>query len=224
MVDNHPDGPAAALLKQLEGAIPNFRYVPFPEIVGTASARDKMMAEAAGEFVLGMDCHVFVVPGAIRRLLAYFDAHRDTRDLLQGPLVYDDLTSLATHFAPRWSGGMYGAWELDPRGADADAPPFDIPMQGMGLFASRKDAWRGFNPMFRGFGAEEGYIHEKVRQSGGRTLCLPFLRWMHRFNRPLGAPYPNVWEERYRGLGAGRAPAPRRRPGRPHSPPCTQCR
>ena len=76
-------------------------------------------------------------------------------------------------------------------------------MQGMGLFACRKDAWPGFNPLFRGFGAEEGYIHEKVRQGGGRTLCLPFLRWMHRFNRPLGAPYPNIWEDRIRNYYIG---------------------
>ena len=27
-------------------------------------------------------------------------------------------------------------------------------------------------------------------------LCLPFLRWMHRFERPLGIPYPNTWEDR----------------------------
>jgi len=28
------------------------------------------------------------------------------------------------------------------------------------------------------------------------VLCLPFLRWMHRFERPLGIPYPNTWEDR----------------------------
>ncbi|MGL1784034.1 hypothetical protein ACSTG0_23510, partial [Vibrio parahaemolyticus] len=84
----------------------------------------------------------------------------------------------------------------DPAGAEPDLPPFEIPMQGMGLFACRRDAWAGFNPDFRGFGGEEGYIHEKFRQRGGKVLCLPFLRWMHRFNRPLGLPYPNVWADR----------------------------
>jgi hypothetical protein len=60
----------------------------------------------------------------------------------------------------------------------------------------RKDAWPGFNRHFRGFGGEEGYIHEKVRQMGGKTLCLPFLRWLHRFSRPQGVPYPLTWEDR----------------------------
>ena len=59
-----------------------------------------MFAEAAGEFVLCMDCHVFIVPGALRRLLDYFDAHPDTRDLLQGPLVYDDLDALVDPLRP----------------------------------------------------------------------------------------------------------------------------
>jgi hypothetical protein len=69
-------------------------------------------------------------------------------------------------------------------------------MQGLGLFASRKAAWPGFNNLFIGFGGEEGYIHQKVRNNGGKCLCLPFLRWSHRFARPHGASYPNRWEDR----------------------------
>ena len=63
-------------------------------------------------------------------------------------------------------------------------------MQGLGLFSCRKAAWPGFHPGFRGFGGEEGYIHEKFRKLGRRCLCLPWLRWVHRFARPAGAPYP----------------------------------
>jgi hypothetical protein len=69
-------------------------------------------------------------------------------------------------------------------------------MQGMGLFACRRAAWPGFNDAFRGFGGEAGYIHEKFRQAGARTLCLPYLRWMHRFNRPTGIPHRNMIEDR----------------------------
>lgn len=91
---------------------------------------------------------------------------------------------------------MLGQWATDDRGRDPDAEPFEIPMQGLGVFAMKKDAWPGFNRHFKGFGGEEGYIHEKVRRRGGRTLCLPFLRWLHRFNRPQGVPYANVWADR----------------------------
>lgn len=85
---------------------------------------------------------------------------------------------------------MWGIWATDERGRDPDSAPFEIPMQGLGCFACRKDSWLGFNPHFRGFGGEEGYIHEKFRKAGKKTVCLPFLRWIHRFGRPNGASYP----------------------------------
>ena len=202
LIDNHPDGACSAALKSLENSVPNFRYVPQNTRRGT-SVKDFVFEEAAGELVLCMDSHVFVAPGALKRLVDYFDANKETSDLVQGPLVYDDLTTISTHFRPEWSGGMYGCWSCDERGKEPDAEPFDIPMQGMGLFACRRAAWPGFNPKFRGFGGEEGYIHEKFRQRGGRTLCLPFLRWVHRFNRPNGVPYPNIWQERIRNYVIG---------------------
>jgi hypothetical protein len=189
-------------LKQLEHHIANYRYIPAGEFTGTA-IKNAVFVNAGGEFVLCMDSHVFFVPGALKRLIAYMRAQPETRDLLQGPLVYDDLKTFSTHFDPVWRGGMYGTWGTDPRGLDPDGEPFDIPMQGMGVFACRRAAWPGFNPRFRGFGGEEGYIHEKTRQRGGRTLCLPFLRWMHRFNRPMGIPYRNTWEDRFRNYMIG---------------------
>jgi hypothetical protein len=76
-------------------------------------------------------------------------------------------------------------------------------MQGLGLFACRRDSWPGLNPRFRGFGGEEGYLHEKVRRGGGRTVCLPALRWVHRFNRPEGVPYPPAWDDRIRNYLIG---------------------
>jgi len=83
----------------------------------------------------------------------------------------------------------------DTGGVDADNIPFEITMQGLGLFACRRTAWQA-SIRVRGFGGEEGYIHEKIRRRGGRVLCLPFLRWMHRFERPMGTPYSNRWEDR----------------------------
>lgn len=202
VVDNHPNGPCAESLKALERSIPSYRYVPFNSHAGTA-VRDCVFNEAGGQFVLCMDCHVFIVPGAIERLLAYLASDAETRDLLQGPLLYDDLKTIATHFRPAWRSGMFGCWDMDERGRDPDAPPFDIPMQGLGLFCCRRAVWPRFNPRFRGFGGEEGYIHEKFRQNGGRTLCLPFLRWMHRFRRPMGLPYVNRWDDRVRNYMIG---------------------
>jgi hypothetical protein len=202
VIDNNPMGPCAVPMKALEHHVPNYRYVPCEERAGTV-VRDRVFEEASGEVVLCIDCHVFVVPGAVRRLIAYFDRNPETNDLLQGPLVYDDLETFSTHFEPTWREGMFGFWVSDDRGSHPDADPFEIPMQGLGLFACRRAAWTGFNPAFRGFGGEEGYIHEKFRRAGGRTLCLPFLRWMHRFNRPMGIPYANIWDDRIRNYMIG---------------------
>jgi hypothetical protein len=203
VIDNHPDGPCGEPLKKLEDSLPNYRYIPFADTQGTTQSRDRVFAEAGGEFVLCMDCHVFIVPGAIRRLLDYFAANPETNDLLQGPIVYDDLKSISTHYEPRWQAGFYGVWGTDPAAADPAAPPFEVVIQGLGLFVARRAAWPGFNPAFRGFGGEEGYIHEKFRRRGHRTLCLPFLRWMHRFPRPMGIPYPNRWNDRIRNYIIG---------------------
>lgn len=86
-----------------------------------------------------------------------------------------------------------------------DGDPFEIPAHGLGLFACRKDVWPGFNPGFRDFGGEECYIHEKFRQMGKTTVCLPFLRWLHRFERVAGVPYPAPWESRIMNYLIGHA-------------------
>ncbi len=181
----------------------NGRYILATDKVGTAAGRELVFREARGAATLCCDSHVFFAPGTIARLKAYHREHPDCADLLQGPLIYDDLHSFSTHFAPAWRGQMWGTWATDPRGADPEGEPFDIPMQGLGAFSCRTSAWPGFNPQFRGFGGEEGYIHEKFRRAGGRCLCLPWFRWLHRFGRPAGVPYPLTIEDKLRNYLIG---------------------
>lgn len=195
VIDNNPEGACAQDLKRLEQNVANYRYIPFKEQTGTA-VRDQIFRQANADYVLSMDCHVLIQPGGLQRLLDYLDQQEDCRDLLQGPMLSDDLAEISTHFEEVWGGGMYGRWATDERAADIDAEPFEIPMQGLGLFVCKKEAWVGFNPRFRGFGGEEGYVHEKFRRRGGKVICLPFLRWVHRFARPLGVPYLLNWHDR----------------------------
>lgn len=170
------------------------RYIKSPELQGTSAPRQKVFEEAKGDFVICMDCHVLFEKDVIKKFKEYIKANPDCKDLLQGPLYYDDLKQFWTHFDPVWSDCMYGTWGLDPKHVDGE--PFDIPMQGLGVFAMRKSAWPGFNRLFRGFGGEEGYIHEKVRQRNARALCLPWFKWVHRFYRSKGVPYPLKNEDR----------------------------
>ena len=90
-------------------------------------------------------------------------------------------------------------------------------MQGLGVFGCRRAAWPGLQPPApAGSAWRKGYLHEKIRRAGGRTLCLPFLGWTHRFNRPFGHRYPRV------GGGPGsKLPAHAQRAGsRPRSGDC----
>src|SRR5579875_46561 len=179
------------------------RYVLATDVVGTAAGRERIFQEAQSTAVLVCDSHVLFAPGAIARLRAYYREHPDSPDLLQGPLVYDDLQNLSTHFEPVWREQMWGIWETDPRGIDPEGAPFEIPMQGLGVYSCRRAVWPGFNPAFRGFGGEEGYLHEKFRRRGGRCLCLPWLRWIHRFGRPGGVPYPLTVDDKLRNYLIG---------------------
>jgi hypothetical protein len=197
VIDNDPPGPCALALKSLEEWVPGFRYFPYGSFQGT-TVRDLLFREANSEYVLVMDAHVLFAPGSLARLLSFLETQNHAMDLWQGPLLSDNLRIQASHFDPVWSEGMYGRWGLDARATDVNSPPFEIPMQGLGVFACRKDAWPGFNPRLQGFGGEEGYIHEKVRRNGGAALCLPFLGWVHRFQRPGGVPYKPTWADRIR--------------------------
>jgi uncharacterized membrane protein YphA (DoxX/SURF4 family) len=178
-------------------------YVLADDVVGTAPARDRVFGAAHGRAVLCCDSHVLFDQGVVARLRRFYRDHPACDDLLQGPMVYDDGVHVSTHFQPVWREQMWGIWATDPRGYDPDGDAFDIPMQGLGAFTCRGESWLGFHPGFRGFGGEEGYIHEKFRRAGRRCLCLPWLRWTHRFGRPRGVPYPLTVEDKLRNYLLG---------------------
>jgi hypothetical protein len=199
VVDNYGCGYTRDLVHAWVGGT----YVRADDIVGTAAPRDLVFRKASGAAVLCCDSHVLFAPGAIARLKRFYRDNPACADLLQGPLLYDDGELISTHLEPVWREQMWGTWASDPRGHDPDGEPFEISMQGLGVFSCRSEAWLGFHPGFRGFGGEEGYIHEKFRQAGQRCLCLPWLRWMHRFGRPRGAPYPLTVEDKLRNYLLG---------------------
>ena len=203
VIDNNPTGKHAKVVSLLGQEVPGFRYIPAGDWTGTA-IRDKLFEEASSPVVMCMDCHVLVAPGAVARVLEILEADPGNRDLIQGPMLSDDFHTPYTHFAPEWNpGGILGLYQCDPRANDPEGPCFDIWGMGLALFACRRDAWPGFNPLFRGYGGEEGYIHEKFRQRGGRTVCWPFLRWLHRAQRPNGIPYVWTNEDMFRNYYIG---------------------
>ncbi|QDT91635.1 glycosyltransferase domain-containing protein [Gimesia algae] len=204
VVDNNPYSKHGKLVKDwILKRVPNGSYFPYDASTGTAQSRNEVFRHARGESVLCIDCHVLLVPGAIQKLIDYFQKNPECRDLLSGPLLSDCGVLAATHQRPQWSNGAWGVWSVDERGRDPEGEPFEIWQQGMGLFSCRKDAWVGFHPEFRGFGGCETYIMEKFRKNGSRVLCCPWLRWTHRFQRPEGVPYRVKYEDRIRNYIVG---------------------
>lgn len=194
--DNAPEDPQG---KSVRGFIKgwthgiNASYVEADEMRGTAWPRDKVFREAKGEWCMCIDSHVMFPLGVLRRFIDWTRENSSCRDLVQGPMVLDDFGTgnAATHMQPTWGAGMRGQWATDPELLDPNAPPKEIELHGLGMFACRTDAWPGFNHRLLGFGGEEGYIHEKFRQRGDKAICLPFLRWWHYFrdNDATPAPY-----------------------------------
>ena len=189
--------------KFMEKTVYNSTYIPFDEYTSPA-IKSKLFDYANAPAVLCIDCHVLLYPNSLKRLIEYYDEHPNTKDLLQGPLLHENLKGISTHFNLKWRDRMHGIWaKHNTLGYDVDDPSFEIPAQGMGLFSCQKDAWLGYNKHFREFGGEEGYIHQKYRQHGHKVLCLPFLRWVHRFYRPEGTPYPLSDKSRIRNYLIG---------------------
>lgn len=200
VVDNRPGSPEGKMTRRLIESWGAGKYVPFGRIIGTSVPRDQVFREASGDVVLVVDPHVLLPLGSLRKLLEWYESRTDDcRDMLQGPFLYDDLRQsqhTMSHMEPVWRETMFGTWGNDPRAKSPESDPFEIEMQGLGLFAMRRNAWLsmgGMSDRFRGFGAEEGNLHAKVRRAGGKVWCCPWLASAHRFSDPELTPvsYPN---------------------------------
>ena len=206
IIDNNPDSAEGKATKHFCETTQCIRYIPFTEKRSTA-VRNEIFNNAEGKFCMSIDCHVLFEPDTIKRLIKFFDENPESDDLYHGPMLYDILEGHApvTHMNPKWRDNMFGTWgcATEGKGYSADDDPFEIPMHGLGIFASRTESWMGFNNDFIGFGGEEGYIHKKYKKDNRKIWCLPFLRWVHRFDRPRGIQYPLVIQERIRNYLIG---------------------
>ena len=181
----------------------NCRYIRDLEPHGTAPAKNKVFENARGEFVLCIDSHVLFMPDSIEMLLKYINDNPTFDGLGYGVLVYDNLMDCSTHMEAVWRGHMWGIWANNIKIDQVPLEPFEIWGHGGGCFLSKRDAWLGFHKDFRGFGGEEGYLPEKYRKQGKKVLCLPFLKWIHRFGTPNGTGYRLHVDDRIRNYLIG---------------------
>jgi len=206
VIDGNPESAHGKSCEKLISSLTNKHgnnglYVKNVSWPGTAS-REYVFQFATTPYVMCIDSHVLIQPGALRKLLDYYEVNPECDDLLQGPLLDEDSKPFANRMEPKWDYNMYGTWVNDTSKND-ETDPYEIDMMGLGLFACRKQSWPGFNPDFRGFGGEEGYIHKKFKKQGNKTLMLPWLKWQHRFDRPNGVPYRNEYIDRVKNYLIG---------------------
>ena len=203
IIDNNPESEEGKATKEFYANV-GIKHIPYTEKRSTA-VRNEIFKNASAEFCMSIDCHVLFEADTIKKLIEFFENHADSQDLYHGPMLYDIIKGhdAVSKMDPVWRDNMFGVWACDKRGEDPEGKPFEIEMHGMGIFACKTDEWLGFNEDFIGFGGEEGYIHKKFQQAGRKIWCLPFLRWVHRFQRPLGVKYPCIVEERIRNYFIG---------------------
>lgn len=206
VIDGNPDSAHGKACEQLIAKLKNKHghcglYVKNISWSGTAS-RDLIFTYADTPYVLCVDSHVMLYPGCIKRLIDYYDENSDSKDLIQGPLYDENGDLFATEMTSVWDYNMYGKWLANPERIKTNKP-YHVDIMGLGMFSCTRDRWPGFNPAFRGFGGEEGYIHEKYKQNGGQVIMFPWLKWNHRFPRPNGISYANEYIDRVKNYLIG---------------------
>jgi len=202
IIDNNPGSSHSKACKDLlnwQNTKCPIKYIEYKEKVSSFT-KGEVFKHASNEHVIVCDSHVIFVKDAIKALKDYYLNHHKPFDFIQGPMLYDNLTTYSTHLEPIWRDNFYGIWETKK----TDEKYFEIPAMGMGTFSCKKSEWLGFHPLLKGFGGEEFYIHEKYRKNNGRCICLQDFKWVHRFGRPTGVPFPNVLEHRVYNYFIGR--------------------
>jgi hypothetical protein len=106
VIDNDPKSKIAESVKKLVKSVKG-KYIPIEDKTST-TVKWMIPEYAEGEYILIIDSHVLLAPGAIEKLLQYYEQNLDTKNLIQGPLLYDDFHTISTSFKPGWSSHMYG--------------------------------------------------------------------------------------------------------------------
>jgi hypothetical protein len=146
-----------------------------------------------------MDSHVLLWQDAVAKLKAWVRTNwNDAENLIHGPMVLQRLEHAYTHYIDKWRGHMWGIWPLPERPEALGDDPIEIDMMATGLFGCRRDKWLRFADGLKGYGGIEGVINRKYQNAGRKSLCLPFLKWVHYFGSKHA--YPLLQRDKIRNF------------------------
>lgn len=183
VIDNNPGSRHSNALNGLAKGVKGLKVIPIDDRKSSFVKYD-LFKYAANDIVLGLDCHVLLETGFIDSLMEFWSKNQGSKSLLSGPVLMNDKISVSTHMDQKWRTHDFGTWGTNHEGMKNEVP-FEIPMQGMGCYSVWRESWPGVNPHFKGFGGEEWYVSQKIKQAGGNVLCHPKMKWMHRFDWPV---------------------------------------
>jgi glycosyltransferase involved in cell wall biosynthesis len=106
------------------------KYKPYTEVVGTTMPREMVFEWASGDYVICIDSHVLLYPGALDRLW-------DGDSLVHGPMMYDDGKMCTTGMKDIWQANMWGVWDDARNHLELPEEPFSIWGHGLGLDSTK---------------------------------------------------------------------------------------
>lgn len=199
ILDNNPLSTHSELCKQLAETSHKIKYYTYDKKISTA-VKGEIFKYASNNRVVICDCHVLFPLKSFEALKNFYDNHHKPFDLIQGPLLMDNLHDENNCLKKGWGTHFFGKWN----NIETEKLFIEIEAQGMGVFSCLKNEWLGFHELFKGFGGEEYYIHDKYRIKGGRCISVKNFKWVHRFGRPYGVPFKNTYEDRFNNYITGR--------------------
>ena len=171
------------------------RYVHHSKNKGPAHAKDSVWEHAKGEYVLLVDSHVLLAPCSVQYIIDAIDSDLIGKDLWTGPLLNERGHMIASELLPEWRGQFFGVWHTDP-----ELPKIkikEIEGHGSAYTLMKREHYPYFSKHFKGFSAEELYIHQKVRNNGGKCYVHLDLGWVHRFYRSKPITYSLTLNDKF---------------------------
>jgi len=172
------------------------RYIHYSKNKGPAHAKDSVWELAEGEYVLLIDSHVLLSPCSVNYILDAIDNDLIGKDLWTGPLKNEAGHIVATDLLPEWRGAFFGVWNNNKE--IHNKPIIEIEGHGSAYTLMKKEHYPFFHKDFLGFAGEELFLHQKVRNNGGKCYVHKALGWVHRFHRSKAITYRLLIEDKLR--------------------------
>jgi len=184
------------------------RYVLAIDVKSPYYPRNVGARIAKGEWLLFLDAHVLLNPGAIDTIKsricpgAVLDgACYPPMSMVHFPVGFRNQKTWYGHYKLTLEKDFWGTW--GPTVILGSGPVQKIGATGIWAFLTRKADWEavgGFNPNFTGYGGGEVYLQLKYWRMGGQVLLDPAIWGVH-WSAPRT--YAANWRDRIRNVGIG---------------------